>query len=156
EKLSAREQQAVRDAMRQVQGANQNKPVVHDPRSKAGAIGFGVTLLLSGVMAFLWPFYLRELGESVKDEAVTEMSKKVVTYIGPGFFLWVIGTTIYQFAVGVGASPYVYQPPGKTLTVVGLITVQSFLIWIYIYLRRSLRSKARVKKPKMRPGGKPQ
>ena len=57
--------------------------------------------LLAGVISLLWPMYLKELSASVKDRGAWDAGDKILGILGPGFLLWVLSVSIYQFAASV-------------------------------------------------------
>src|SRR4029077_16092347 len=125
-------------------------PVQRDPRVRVVSIGFGLAILLAGLIWILWPIYLKELAASVKDQDAWDIGDRVLDILGPAFMLWVLSVSIYQFAASVTEVSGVYRPAGKTVTIFGLLTIQVLLIRCYWRLRISLRAKSRLRKPKTR------
>jgi hypothetical protein len=149
--LSPRQQEELRKSLREAQDLHAGTPVQRDPRVRVVSIGFGLAILLAGLISILWPIYLKELASSVKDQDAWDIGDRVLDILGPAFMLWVLSVSIYQFAASVTEVSGVYRPAGKTVTIFGLLTIQCLLIRVYWRLRQSLRAKSRLRKPKPRP-----
>ncbi len=153
--LTPQQQAELRKALRDVRDLRTGTPVRRDPHARAVSFGFGVATLLAGVISILWPIYLKELSRSVKDDKAIDFGDKALMILGPGFLVWVLSTSIYQFFAAATDAGGVYRPHGKTVTVFGLLSIQLLLIRIYWRLRKRLRAKARLRKPKAKPGPEP-
>jgi hypothetical protein len=149
--LSPRQQEEVRKQMREIQDLRSGTPVQRDSHARVVSVGFGLAVLLAGVLSIIWPVYLKELALSVKDKEAFDFGDRALDILGPAFLLWVLSVSIYQFLASATGYTGVYRPQGKSVTVIGLITIQVLLLRMYWRLRKSLRAKARFKKPKAKP-----
>lgn len=148
--LSPREQEELRREMRKMQDLQAGTPVQRDPRVRVVSVGYGLSVLLAGVLSIIWPIYLKELAGSIKDDDAWDLGERALDILGPAFLLWVLSVSIYQFLASVTEVSTIYRPAGKSVTVLGLLTIQVLLIRCYWRLRISLRAKSRLRKPKSR------
>ncbi len=146
--LSPREQAEIRKQLGEFRDLQSGTPIQRNPQVRVVSVGFGLATLLAGLLSILWPIYLKELSASVKDQDSWQLGDRILDILGPAFLLWVLSVSIYQFMASITEVSGVYRPAGKSVTVFGLITIQALLIRIYWGLRRSLRAKSRLRKPK--------
>jgi predicted RNA-binding Zn-ribbon protein involved in translation (DUF1610 family) len=149
--LSPTEQAEYKKQATLIRDLQSGTPVTRDPRVRVISFGFGLATLLAGILSILWPMYLKELAATIKHQDAWDLGDRALDILGPAFLLWVLSVSIFQFMASITEVSGVYRPQGKSVTVLGLLTIQILLIRLYWRLRVALRAKSRLRKPKDKP-----